>query len=198
VDVLYVDSDADGLTDEEEIETYGTDPTDYDTDDDGLSDGFEIQSRPWKTTSALANPLVSDSGCIRPGGYFPDQTATALRTVKSHQGTFRFVADFDRDGMPDGSNSRWAQPLRGGVRQRCGFRRRAGLVRGAAHTMFSQRPILRDATVTTMISPTWGIRSDPGARSSRGYPQIQIQYLQHQHSDTEGDGENGYHRLSPG
>ena len=36
------DSDDDGLTDGEEVNTYGTDPLKYDTDDDGISDGDEI------------------------------------------------------------------------------------------------------------------------------------------------------------
>ncbi len=42
VDYLDEDDDNDGLSDEEEIDTYGTDPIDSDTDNDGLSDGDEI------------------------------------------------------------------------------------------------------------------------------------------------------------
>jgi cytochrome b561 len=38
------DSDIDGLTDEAEISTYLTDPTNYDTDGDGIADGYEITS----------------------------------------------------------------------------------------------------------------------------------------------------------
>ena len=38
-----VDSDNDGLTDEQEL-TYGTDPNNADTDGDGYSDGDEVQS----------------------------------------------------------------------------------------------------------------------------------------------------------
>lgn len=37
-----VDSDGDGLTDEEELTTYGTDPLMADTDGDGLKDGEEV------------------------------------------------------------------------------------------------------------------------------------------------------------
>lgn len=46
-DILYtrftfpLDTDGDGLTDEEEIEIYGTNPNDSDSDNDGLSDGAE-------------------------------------------------------------------------------------------------------------------------------------------------------------
>jgi hypothetical protein len=36
------DTDADGLTDEEEVNTYGTDPKKTDSDNDGLSDGYEV------------------------------------------------------------------------------------------------------------------------------------------------------------
>ena len=37
------DSDADGLSDQEEINVYGTDPLDPDTDKDGVSDGDEVK-----------------------------------------------------------------------------------------------------------------------------------------------------------
>jgi endonuclease/exonuclease/phosphatase family metal-dependent hydrolase len=53
-----VDSDGDGLTDEEEW-AMGTDPDDADTDGDGLTDGFEA-------ALGLTNPLLEDSnanGC---------------------------------------------------------------------------------------------------------------------------------------
>lgn len=49
-----VDTDGDGLTDAEEINTYFTDPNDSDSDDDELSDGQEV-------FTYLTNPLVSDS-----------------------------------------------------------------------------------------------------------------------------------------
>jgi parallel beta-helix repeat protein len=39
--IPFLDSDGDGLTDEEEL-SYGTDSQDQDTDDDGLSDGEEV------------------------------------------------------------------------------------------------------------------------------------------------------------
>ncbi len=48
------DSDQDGLTDEQETDTYGTDPNNPDTDGDGLSDGDEINT--YQT-----DPLQADS-----------------------------------------------------------------------------------------------------------------------------------------
>jgi hypothetical protein len=40
--ITYPDSDQDGLTDDEEIGTYGTDPNKADTDSDGLNDYAEV------------------------------------------------------------------------------------------------------------------------------------------------------------
>jgi hypothetical protein len=103
-DVLFVDSDADGLTDEEE-EALGTDPTVYDTDDDGLSDGFEVKIQTAEEGETLwPDPLVSDSGCTQVvAGYWPDQDSDGLTDCEeSIKGTYRFVADYDYDGIPDG------------------------------------------------------------------------------------------------
>ena len=50
-----VDSDDDGITDYEEVNTYGTDPNDSDSDDDDLSDGYEIN-----TSSTDPNDSDSD------------------------------------------------------------------------------------------------------------------------------------------
>ena len=41
-DPLKVDTDNDGLTDYEELNTYPTDPLDPDSDDDGITDGWEV------------------------------------------------------------------------------------------------------------------------------------------------------------
>lgn len=108
-DVLSVDSDGDGLTDAEEISATDprnrTLPNDRDTDDDGLSDYFErkIQSvmadgEPWPL------PNVPDSTCPPPpGGVWPDQDSDGLTDCEeSIKGTWRFVADFDADYIPDG------------------------------------------------------------------------------------------------
>jgi Malectin domain/Bacterial TSP3 repeat len=40
--ILLTDTDADGLTDAEELSVYGTDPTKADTDGDGINDGTEV------------------------------------------------------------------------------------------------------------------------------------------------------------
>ncbi|MBW2122995.1 MAG: cadherin-like domain-containing protein [Deltaproteobacteria bacterium] len=42
VTITPADSDGDGITDDEEIDTYGTDPDKADTDGDGVSDGQEL------------------------------------------------------------------------------------------------------------------------------------------------------------
>ena len=41
-DPLVADTDSDGLTDGDEVNTYGTDPLNPDTDDGGVSDGQEV------------------------------------------------------------------------------------------------------------------------------------------------------------
>jgi hypothetical protein len=110
-DVLSVDSDGDGLTDAQES-AYPPDalgnriyPDNRDSDDDGLSDYFElkVQSRiddgdPWP------DPRVADSGCPPPpGGVWPDQDNDGMTDCEeSIKGTWRFVADFDADYIPDG------------------------------------------------------------------------------------------------
>ena len=103
-DVLYADSDADGLSDDEE-EALGTDPMNYDTDGDGLSDGFEVKIQSTENGGTLwPDPLVSDSGCTSTAdGYWPDQDSDGLTDCEeSIKGTYRFVADYDYDGIPDG------------------------------------------------------------------------------------------------
>lgn len=42
--IASIDSDSDGLTDQEEISIYGTDPNNLDTDGDGYSDGDEVDA----------------------------------------------------------------------------------------------------------------------------------------------------------
>ncbi|MFT5152501.1 MAG: hypothetical protein ACI841_002499, partial [Planctomycetota bacterium] len=53
MDVIVVDSDADGLTDADEL-THGTDPGNPDSDGDGLTDGAEVHTH-------LTSPLEVDS-----------------------------------------------------------------------------------------------------------------------------------------
>jgi hypothetical protein len=52
-----VDTDGDGLTDEDELRAWGTDPAKYDTDGDGASDGMEVDA----TTDPL-NPDMDLDG----------------------------------------------------------------------------------------------------------------------------------------
>ncbi len=52
------DSDGDGLTDDEEITRYGTDPQDADTDNDGVNDGDEV--------AAGTDPLMNIGAIITP------------------------------------------------------------------------------------------------------------------------------------
>jgi hypothetical protein len=105
IDVLYVDSDADGLTDAEEASA-GTLPNDRDTDDDGLSDYFETKVQTLMDDGQMwPDPLVPDSGCAPPpgSGAWPDQDSDGLTDCEeSIKGTWRFVADFDADYIPDG------------------------------------------------------------------------------------------------
>lgn len=51
--LIHADTDADGLTDGEEVYTYKTDPLKTDTDGDGLSDGWEVKIG--------SDPLVIDN-----------------------------------------------------------------------------------------------------------------------------------------
>lgn len=83
------DTDSDGLNDNVEITSYGTDPTDEDSDDDGLLDGSEKYTYSWtvdgfrmipnggKLTLTIGMPSISgqiDSMCLLIGITHPDQT----------------------------------------------------------------------------------------------------------------------------
>ena len=91
IDIIPIppDSDGDGLDDEEE-ETYGTDPQDPDTDDDGLLDGEEVFTYGTDpTTEDTDNDGLTDYDETLPvdeGGYGTDPNAV----------------DTDGDGASDG------------------------------------------------------------------------------------------------
>ncbi len=79
------DSDGDGLSDGQEVQTYDTNPMKPDTDGDGLGDGVEVNTH-------RTNPTKADTD----GDGLPDG-----KEVSSH-GTDPVVADTDEDGLPDG------------------------------------------------------------------------------------------------
>jgi hypothetical protein len=79
------DGDCDGLSDTEEVDTWGTDPDDADSDDDGLSDGDEVL-----TGSTDPNDADSDDDGLSDGD-----------EVNSY-GTDPNDSDTDDDGLSDG------------------------------------------------------------------------------------------------
>jgi hypothetical protein len=100
VELVYVDSDGDGLTDEEEI-LDGTDPNVADTDGDGLGDFFEIKM---SSPGYELDPLVQDGPCDVPlDGVWPDTDNDGLTDCEEYvKGTNRRIVDTDEDGIPDG------------------------------------------------------------------------------------------------
>lgn len=99
VELIYTDSDGDGLPDVEE-ELNGTDPTIKDTDGDGFSDFFELKvSSPGHVLSPL-DP--SDSNCDE-GAAGIDSDSDGLTDCEEYvKGTNRLIPDTDLDGIPDG------------------------------------------------------------------------------------------------
>jgi uncharacterized repeat protein (TIGR01451 family) len=125
IDGNGIDSDGDGLTDEEE-EDLGTDPYSPDTDGDGLPDGFEVgpdESNPYDTDGdGTIDALDDDSD----GDGIPDETEGPGDhdndglpnyrdldsdndglddNVEEEIGTDRLDADSDDDGVLDGEES---------------------------------------------------------------------------------------------
>lgn len=107
------DSDQDGLTDDEETDTYGTDPNNADTDSDGLSDGDEIIIH-------STNPLLADSdsdginddyeiaNSLNPNtdDAALDLDEDGLTNFEEYQlGTLANKSDTDGDGEADGVDS---------------------------------------------------------------------------------------------
>ena len=82
------DSDSDGLSDSEEVNTYSTDPLDPDSDDDGLSDGNEVN-----TYSTDPNDTDSD-----------DDGLSDAEEVSTY-GTDPNDSDSDDDGLTDNSET---------------------------------------------------------------------------------------------
>lgn len=84
---LQIDSDSDLLSDGEEVTTYGTNPTNRDTDGDSLPDGDEVQI--YNT-----DPLRLDTD----GDTLED-------AIEVQVGTNPTLLDTDGDGQPDGIDS---------------------------------------------------------------------------------------------
>lgn len=80
-----VDTDGDGLTDDDEINLYGTNPLNADTDGDGLNDGVEVNEH-------FTDPLNADTD----GDGLSDGDEVLVL------GTNPLSADTDGDGVPDG------------------------------------------------------------------------------------------------
>jgi len=106
-EALLVDSDGDGLSDEEELnppDTWwggnATSPVHADTDGDGLSDYFEYKV---STPGNPMDPNQPDSPCqALPDGSYPDTDQDGMNDCEEYvKGTFRFHPDTDHDGIPD-------------------------------------------------------------------------------------------------
>lgn len=113
-EIVYVDSDGDGLSDEEELDldlnhdgevdddeaAQATDPTERDTDHDGLSDFLE---RRLSTIDEIFDPTdPSDSDCPI-GAEEIDRDRDGLMDYEEViKGTSYIDPDTDNDGIPDG------------------------------------------------------------------------------------------------
>ena len=98
---LCDDTDSDGLTDGEEIGTYGTDPVKYDTDEDNIGDGDEI-------TLGL-NPLDSSTDGTPDSERIFEQKITSDSDIMSHINTednaFSMSIDISAAGNAENSIS---------------------------------------------------------------------------------------------
>ncbi len=99
VELVYADSDGDGLPDDEET-LYGTDPVIADTDGDGFSDFFEIKV---SSPGHELNPLdPTDSNCDAAAVGVDSDKDGLMDCEELVKGTNRLVPDTDLDGIPDG------------------------------------------------------------------------------------------------
>ncbi len=90
--VTLVDSDGDGLSDEDEINVIGTDPLLADTDNDGLMDGVEVKMGLDPLTINVIN------GCNVTSDTDGDRLNDCEERVL---GTDSCISDSDGDGIPD-------------------------------------------------------------------------------------------------
>ncbi|HEX5837698.1 MAG TPA: hypothetical protein VFY26_07690 [Anaerolineales bacterium] len=87
-DPLLADTDADGLQDRDEVDTFRTNPLDADTDEDGLLDGAEVLTH-------STDPLNPDTD----GDGLSDGDEISRATDPRNR-------DTDNDGLPDGEEVR--------------------------------------------------------------------------------------------
>jgi hypothetical protein len=114
IELVHVDSDGDGLTDEEEDvngngivdidavtgDPIETDPTMKDSDGDGLSDYFEVKL---SAMDDALNPLdPTDSGCPYGAEYYDRDRDGLTDCEENIKGTIYNNPDTDGDGIPDG------------------------------------------------------------------------------------------------
>jgi len=99
IELIYPDSDRDGLSDNEEF-IYQTDPTNKDSDDDGLGDYFEFSL---SSPGHKLDPLSPDSPCDTPiSNIWPDSDLDGFTDCEEFvKGTHRYIPDTDKDGIPD-------------------------------------------------------------------------------------------------
>ena len=100
---VLVDSDGDGLSDEQEAEI-GTDPTLVDTDYDGISDGVEVKMglKPAVIVDANGNPTGENIDIVKGCNYANDEDGDRLNDCEERVlGTDSCITDTDGDGLPD-------------------------------------------------------------------------------------------------
>lgn len=104
-DTLFVDSDGDGLSDQQELNPSDywwrqTDPNSADTDGDGWSDYFEYKISTYENPR---DPTVNDGACdALPDGTYPDSDWDGLNNCEErYKGTNSYHPDTDHDGIPD-------------------------------------------------------------------------------------------------
>lgn len=113
---LLIDTDADGLTDAEELQ-FGTNPNLADTDGDGISDLLEVRGYNWVTNTMVldtttngitSNPLLADtdsdgvSDYLEVAGYSWDPINMIFILDPSGVQTNPNLRDSDGDGYSDG------------------------------------------------------------------------------------------------
>ncbi|PIR13331.1 hypothetical protein COV49_02600 [Candidatus Falkowbacteria bacterium CG11_big_fil_rev_8_21_14_0_20_39_10] len=104
MDINSVDSDNDGLFDREEVKVYKTDPLNPDTDGDGMSDGDEVKNmrNPKGEGNLFAGQDQAASQPSQPDLPKPDTDGDGLTDDQERERGTRFdLRDSDEDGLSD-------------------------------------------------------------------------------------------------